>query len=101
MSLRGEIRARADLIRAAIPKMRPFKVRVVPRLRETHGTCQRKGWGRSAYYEVVIDGGDGLDVATITLCHEIAHVVAWKNADHGPAWGLAFSKCYRAAMGVR
>lgn len=100
MSLRGEISARANLIRAAIPDLKPFRVRVVPRLSSALGTCQRKGWGRNAYYQVTIDGGGGLDLATTTLCHEIGHVIAWRNADHGPAWGRAFARCYRAVMGV-
>jgi predicted metal-dependent hydrolase len=100
VSLRGEIEARANLIRAAV-RVKPFRVRVVPKMKRVHGSCQRKGWGRNAYYELILSGDGGLDMATHTLCHEVAHVIAWKNSDHGPAWGRAFSACYRAAMGCR
>ena len=38
-----------------------------------------------------------------TLIHEWAHCMAWTSdhaelEDHGPAWGVAYAKCYRAII---
>jgi hypothetical protein len=35
--------------------------------------------------------------AVDTLIHELAHAVAWDkdDIDHGPKWGVAYSKVYR------
>jgi hypothetical protein len=36
------------------------------------------------------------DAAIYFFIHEFAHVLAWdEEADHGMAWGKAYSRCYR------
>ena len=46
--------------------------------------------------EESLTGQEAID----TLIHEYAHAVAWnrRGSDHGPAWGEAYSRCYRAVV---
>lgn len=43
------------------------------------------------------------DEVVDTLIHEKAHVLVWFSAPthHGPEWGIAYARLYRAFHGVR
>ncbi len=79
---------------------------------------QRRFWGYTQWVEeeerfaIYLNNGftpEGLGVFWFrsamreTLVHEWAHCVVWNAAprrSHGPLWGVAYSKCYEAVMGV-
>jgi hypothetical protein len=64
-------------------------------------------WGFSDWDEeretfvVSIREGIPHDYAVDTLVHEWAHLLVWdavQESDHGPIWGVAYARCYRAAI---
>lgn len=64
---------------------------------DCHGdTCKRGDW----FYIRV--RRDDLAVELDTLVHEVAHVLCWDTDDdhseHGPEWGVAYAKVYRAYL---
>ena len=70
----------------------PVQIVIVP-LAEDWGTCNRVP-GR---YIIEIDSSLRPCLATRILIHEWAHTLSWDaEDDHGPAWGVAYSRCYRA-----
>lgn len=50
--------------------------------------------------EICIDEDLDEDLAVVVLIHEWAHAISWDFSpkpvpDHGPEWGLAYSRAYR------
>ena len=48
------------------------------------------------HFVVSVEAGHGPFVERDTLVHEVAHAMAYGHADHGPAWGIAFARAYKA-----
>lgn len=72
-----------------------------------YGDCDFVDEGKDPRFKIRINNDVlhlprfGADWAVDTLLHEYAHVLAWtpehmKLDDHGPEWGLAMSRVYRA-----
>lgn len=62
-----------------------FTITVCARIREVTGAVRR------------VSRQEFLD----TLIHEWAHTLSWDTAPtshHGPAWGRAYARCYRAIL---
>lgn len=57
--------------------------------------CDKKGDS----FKITIDAGLDEDNRCTLLIHEWAHALSWgeEEEDHGPAWGVAYSRCYRIA----
>lgn len=55
-------------------------------------------------FVIVLDARMSLDASILVLLHEWAHCIAWTTGDftrdHGPEWGIAYARCYCAALGV-
>jgi hypothetical protein len=103
---RRRLRLAENRLRAAVPAKYP--VVVVYEGRKRKGRVLK---GALAQCEVTqarpkafilrIRSGQSHTALMDALIHEWAHSLTPRNADHGPAWGLAYARCYRAAMGVR
>jgi hypothetical protein len=48
-------------------------------------------------FSIRINRGLSEELAIETLIHEFAHILSWQQEDddHGPKWGIAYSKVYR------
>lgn len=94
--------ARAALaLAASAPLDGPVLIQVL----ELDGCWGRAWWDeRKGSYRIQLDSsipGPGSDWAIDTLIHEWAHclvVGACKEDSHGPLWGVAHARCYRAAV---
>ena len=73
----------------------PVVVRMVDRIKWWADTERREG-------HYVVRLCREMDEATMldTLAHEWAHAMTWRKTkiDHGPAWGKAYSRCYRVVV---
>jgi hypothetical protein len=80
----------------------PFPVRLVIRkLEEEHGYSDfRETPKRGRSFIIGVSSGMGMSQAEDTLMHEYAHCLCWFSTqeDHGPEWGVAFSRVYRAIV---
>jgi predicted mannosyl-3-phosphoglycerate phosphatase (HAD superfamily) len=80
----------------------PFSVRLVIRkLEEEHGYSDfRETPKRGRSFIIGICTGMESAQAEDTLMHEYAHCLSWFSTqeDHGPEWGVAFSRVYRAII---
>jgi hypothetical protein len=99
----------ADEIKARCPPPRRTRVRV--RLApsdevtcdgaEVRGYCMRE----RQTFTIVIAAGMSEGETADTLCHEWAHMRAWlwrgMSDDHGPHWGVEFSRAFQALHHVR
>ncbi len=90
-------------LRKKVPTAFPVQVRRkdIPASECCFGTCTFDG----NIFKITIDKSISNDMAVETLIHEWAHVIAWTHEhdtvdDHGPEWGLAYSRVFRAFFEV-
>ena len=77
------------------PVAKPVRVEVVHRMR-WWADCSVDRLG----YRIRLSARLDLDSVDETLAHEWAHAMAWgaSRIDHGEAWAVAFSRCYRVVV---
>jgi hypothetical protein len=101
-------------LRRACPAAKPVVVRTAWLPRTTLGECVR----RPQRFVVRLNIGMDQNTAVETLCHEWAHAVSWNYAldellkrlsidpvefdlaSHDEAWGCAYSRVWRAYVGI-
>lgn len=83
------------------PAAHPVRVRLAHLPKDLWGDCHlvtpRKG---RPYFQVRLALHQDEASMRATLAHEWAHALAWwvdGKQDHGPGWGVALARCYRAA----
>lgn len=88
-------------LRKDIPPPLPTQVRRIKIKDEedTIGFCEKRG---KKFY-IKIDKRLSEQMAIMILLHEWAHALSWpycgsKEEDHGPEWGIAYAKVWRAYM---
>lgn len=98
-------------LRAECPPLLPVKVRLLP------GPCPDFGWttlsSDGAQFNIVVarklrSGRETHECSKYelvdTLMHEWAHALTWNGLldgdleTHTPEWGVAFARCYQAAV---
>lgn len=87
------------LLRRKLPPAFPISVRRRP-ISEHWGWCEFYGDS----FGIAIDKRANNDLAVLILLHEWAHALAWTHRhdtvkDHGPEWGLAYSRVYSLFIG--
>lgn len=47
-----------------------------------------------------LSAGMDASIAPEVVAHEWAHAMSWRSSriDHGAAWGVAYSRCYRVVV---
>ena len=104
-SFTRELRHAESMLRRTVPCRWPVVVTLRRGLVQSWGLAGCADVGISPRHRcrvAMIDIDESLTgrEAIDTLIHEYAHVVAWgtdKN-DHGPNWGKAYARCYRAVV---
>ena len=97
-----DARRASRLLRRRVPAALPVKVRWLD-LDGDYGDCSlvRKP---TPHFLIRIDRTLGNESALMILAHEWAHAVSWtaehlEIADHGPEWGIAYARVWRALVG--
>lgn len=55
-------------------------------------------------FDIALDPRQPFSTLLDTLIHEYAHAMTWNTQgeeQHGPAWGVAYAKCYNVSISVR
>lgn len=88
----SEFRKAATFLKQNVELSIPLKIRRI-KLSSMDGYCQKQ---QNCFYIAInreLNEEHSIDV----LLHEVAHAMSWdKDKDeHGPSWGLSYSKVYR------
>lgn len=94
-------------LRRLLPALLPVRVRLSDAIQGNYvGDCCVQGRGRGRYFQIRLRTDSTFWEHKEILTHEWAHALTWTgNAtafeDHGPLWGVAYSKCYQTVYRVR
>ena len=81
----------------------PVRIRQATLPKDEFGSCDLVDTPRGTEFLILLQKGMSHDMILFVLVHEWAHTLAWSldldTKDHGPAWGRAYSKCWRAVAG--
>ena len=97
-TLREEMVGVLAVLVQELPAALPIKLRIAP-LKDCFGCCDMRQTKRDgSHFLITLAKGMEPVQAADTLLHEYAHCLAWFSSgeDHGPEWGVAFSRCYKA-----
>lgn len=103
LSIKTKWRRVLKWIREEFPANYPLLIQRKPRAsnkKEDCGYCEFRTKPNKHYY-IFIDRRQVFDLQIDTLIHEVAHALTWHGNDddhHGPEWGLAYAKIYRAFL---
>ena len=85
-------------LRAECPVDRPVRVRLEHTLAEKFGSCNLTQ-DEKGFTITVFTRGSSASELRDTIVHEWAHAMVWgAETKHGPEWGVAFARAYRAAI---
>lgn len=92
----GSFKSVVQMLREDLPPAFPVTVNRCKVSSEIAGDCAKKG----ERFIIRISSGLEEDAAILILMHEWAHALAWTFEragvrDHGPEWGVAYSRVYR------
>lgn len=91
------MRQAVESLSEALPLVHPFRV-TRPKNMEEWGSCEKLE--SPDRFIIRIHSRLSDDLAVSILAHEWAHARAWSEdplvENHGPEWGVAYSRCYRA-----
>lgn len=92
----GSFRSVVDLLREDLPLAFPANVRRCKVGVTDAGDCLKQG----ERFIIRVSRDLDEDAAVLVLMHEWAHALAWTFEragvrDHGPEWGVAYSRVYR------
>lgn len=86
----------AKALRKSVPPNLPVRIRKVPMVDHVGMTILREG--KTPHYEIQLCTSLPENAAVLILLHEWAHALSWDKggSDHGPEWGIAYARCWRA-----
>lgn len=101
------LRRLVERLRRRLPPALPVRVRLTDAVGEKYfGDCCLAGSGRRKFFQIRLSTASDFWEHRYALVHEWAHALAWTGHssafdDHGPHWGVAYSKCYQQVYRVR
>jgi hypothetical protein len=98
-----------DTVLKALRKLKapyPIKIKFIDKMdNDALGGCALEKIKGKDYLVIDLFRGMCEDTAVFILMHEWAHALSWVEQlelpDHGPEWGLAYSRIWRAVMGEK